>query len=487
MAFSLRATGAWAEFTADGAVSIPGSPAAGDRMFLFAAWKAFGTTAQVTSPQAWTEVTEFADGSVAAGANVGSVKVGCWYRDWVSGDGNPTLDWSVSPAPGVAVVQVWQKGAGDAWRVPTFVTGVVTTAANPWTSTSTGSLTVADGVVVFELVGIRDDSATFTRSTTTALEDDGSPNVTWNGNIVESPATHISTTTSNDISADLIHRFVTTGAAAVNLTATATLSAVETGSVLWVHQGIGTNTTVTPGLATLTLTAQTPTVTKTNHQLVTPGLATLTLTRFTPTVSTPRLVTPGLATLTTTRFTPVVTAGAGTVVTPGLATLTLTPFAPTVQTPRLVTPGTASLTTTRYTPTVSTPRLVTPGLATLALNPLTPSVTAGSGLTVTPGLATLALTRFTPTVTATAHQLVTPGLATLALNTFAPSVSTPVLTTPGTGSLTLTLFPPTVTSGAAFLEGGPGPDATGRHYMADATGRHSLPTPGARHLRPQLH
>lgn len=254
MAISRKATGSWALLTADGAVSIPGSPAAGDRMFLWASWKDFSITAQVSG---WTEVTEFADGAVSAAANVGSVKVGCWYRDWQSGDGNPTLDFSSSPTTAGAVIEVWQKGATDVWDTPTFVTAAIA-AATTWSATSSSTLTVKDGAVVFELAGFRDDSATMTRSATTALEDDGSPNVTWNGNVVESPATHFSDTTGQDLSADLIHRLVTTGAAGVNLTATGTLSASETGAVLWVHQGFsaaeehsGTATLTGGGVAVL--------------------------------------------------------------------------------------------------------------------------------------------------------------------------------------------------------------------------------------------
>lgn len=245
MAASLKATGTWAELTADGAVTIPGSPASGDRMFVWAVWKAFGTTAQITSPQAWTEITEFTDGAVAAGANVGSVKVGSWFRDWVSGDGNPTVDFSVSPAPAFVVCQVWQKSASDTWLTPTFVTQVVT-AATPYTSTSSATITITDNAVVFCLVGLRDDSSTWTHDTNTALDDDGTPTVTWNGNIVEVPSGHGTTTTSNDLAADLLHRFVTTGAAGVNLMTTGTPAAAETGAALWVNQGITLGVDRTP-------------------------------------------------------------------------------------------------------------------------------------------------------------------------------------------------------------------------------------------------
>lgn len=234
MAISVRARTAWSVVTADTTVTIPTGSTTGDRMYVFAAWKAFGTTATVDG---WTEITEFADGSVAAGANVGSVKVGAWYKDHTGSESNPTVDFSVSPAPGAVCAITLQKGAGDVWDTPTFVTAAIS-AATTWSATSSSTITIKDGAIVLELAGFRDDSATMTRSSTTALEDDGSPNVTWNGNVVEDPATHASSTTSNDISADLIHRFVTTGASGVNLTATGTLAASETGAVLWVHQGI---------------------------------------------------------------------------------------------------------------------------------------------------------------------------------------------------------------------------------------------------------
>jgi hypothetical protein len=61
--------------------------------------------------------------------------------------------------------------------------------------------------------------------------------ITWNGNYVESPATHHSTTTGNDMAADLGHRFVTTGGTA-ELDCAVTLSNAETGASVWVVQSI---------------------------------------------------------------------------------------------------------------------------------------------------------------------------------------------------------------------------------------------------------
>ena len=146
---------------------------------------------------------------------------------------------------------------------------------------------------------------------------------------------------------------------------------------------------------------------------VTPGVASLTLATFAPTVSTPVTVTPGVASLTLTGQAPTVTATANQSVTPGVGSLTLTGFAPTVTATanQSVTPGAASLTLTGLAPTVTAGGSVslTPDTASLTLTGLAPTVTATANQSVTPGTASLTLTGLAPTVTATANQSVTPG------------------------------------------------------------------------------
>ena len=88
-----------------------------------------------------------------------------------------------------------------------------------------------------------------------------------------------------------------------------------------------------------------------NPQLVTPGTASLTLTAFVSTVSAPRLVTPGVAALVLTAFIP--TVRLGTIVTPGVLALTLTAFVATVRLNSIVTPGVATLTLTAFVATVT--------------------------------------------------------------------------------------------------------------------------------------
>jgi hypothetical protein len=225
-----RAEGTWVILTADGAVAIPGTPQAGDRMFVLATWKAFGTTAQITSPTAWTEVTEFADGSVAPAANVGSVKVGAWWRDWQSGDTQPTIDFSVSPVPAAAVMVVFAKGQTDAWDTPASATAAIA-SADPFTATASSDPGITAGDLVIALVGIRDDSATFGTRTLTAASVTFAP-------LVEYPATHASSTTSNDIAADAIYAIAVAGTSSAAPVTTGDLSASETGAALWIRQRI---------------------------------------------------------------------------------------------------------------------------------------------------------------------------------------------------------------------------------------------------------
>jgi hypothetical protein len=237
MAISLKTAGAWTATNTDFTATLVGTPAAGDRYFLWVSWKDFTLTGTVTG---WTKITEFADGSVATGNGTGSMKVACWYKDWVSGDANPFFDLSGAVAAVLGyVMHLWQKDPSETWDTPTFQTGDWP-AQGLASSTSAGdsaAIDIKSGSAVSAMIGIRNDTALFTRPATGIDRSSGGA-ITWNGNYVESPATHMSTTVGNDAAIDLGHRFVTTGGTAVVLNATATLSANETGAILWVHQGV---------------------------------------------------------------------------------------------------------------------------------------------------------------------------------------------------------------------------------------------------------
>jgi hypothetical protein len=141
-------------------------------MYVFATWKDYAITAQITSPVAWTEVTEYADGAVSAGNGSGSMKVGCWYRDWQSGDTAPTLDFSSSPTVAGVVMIVMQKAADDTWGTPGYATAAIS-AVTTWTAAASlpgDGLGITAGDLLMALVGFRNDSALMTRDATAALD-----------------------------------------------------------------------------------------------------------------------------------------------------------------------------------------------------------------------------------------------------------------------------------------------------------------------------
>jgi hypothetical protein len=174
---------------------------------------------------------------------------------------------------------------------------------------------------------------------------------------------------------------------------------------------------VTPGVASLTSTAFTPTVVATDDKSVTPGVVATTTQRYTPTVTATdnKSAAPGLATLTSTSYPPTVAATADLTVTPGVVALTSTPRLPTVTATADVTvaPPTTTTTVTRYVSTV----------------------TATADVELTPGFASVTSTRYTPTVSITAGAEVFPAPATVTTSVFAPGVTVGFVIEPGTATL----------------------------------------------------
>lgn len=386
MSVSHRVTGTWAELTADGSVAIPATPQAGDRMYLFARWKDFSITATVAN---WTELEEFTDGAVSSGNGVGSVKVACWYRDWQSGDANPTIDFSVSPTTASVVIKVMAKDADDVWLTPVARTAALGWTTSSQTTSASATVDVPSSSVVMGLVGLRDDSATMTRPTNGI--DDSTSAITWNGNYVESPATHHSTTTGDDGAADLGYRLVTTGAAGVTLRMTGTISATETGAALWVVQGVSVQ--VTPGNASLTSSRFAPQL----QLSITPATINLTTTQFAPQLR--EVITPPQAVLSLTGFAPTLTLS----VTPPAATMTITSSAPQLR--EVITPNNTSLNITGFIPVLV--EQLAPAPASLTLTVFAPSAT--QLILITVPNASLVLTTSPPHVLPFKPTWIDPG------------------------------------------------------------------------------
>lgn len=246
MTVSFRAVGSWENgatgLTADEVLSVPAAQLTGDMCLAIGCWKDFGITAQISG---WTELIEIADGSVATGNGLGSMKIGVWYKEATSdAEADPTLDFSTTTGlVGEGTIIVFSKSASF-WTTPDYRQAAWTASAGPQTISAGSTIDVPTGGVVIGIAAIRDDSATFTRATD-AIKDSGGL-VTWNGNHAEAPATHASTTTGNDMACDAGYRLVTTGASGVTLQMSIdALSASETGNLLWVVLG-DTNTSFTP-------------------------------------------------------------------------------------------------------------------------------------------------------------------------------------------------------------------------------------------------
>ena len=233
MAITFKTAGTYTNLTSSGVVVIPGSPAADDRMFLFATWKPYTVTQ--TAPAGWTAIgSEYADGTVGSGVGTGSMKVQAWYRDWQSGDANPTIPTSGGSLDGGSgVILIFSKDSGDTWGTP-LTANAAWPSSSSQTVSATSTVAVPNSSVVMSLVGFADDIFAITRSAT-AL--DVATGITWAADYVEAPATHFSSALAADSSADLGYRYVTTGGT-VTLRTTATLTTAETGAVKFVAQGI---------------------------------------------------------------------------------------------------------------------------------------------------------------------------------------------------------------------------------------------------------
>jgi hypothetical protein len=237
MAISVRATSAnWTEFTGSSVVGVaPAGGLAGDMLFFWLVWKNQSVTASSATGNL-IKLAEFKDGTVAAAAGVGSVTIAVYYKVIATtGESTGTVTLSGAVGVGAWCIQILQLGAGETWNAPTFVSAAWPATAANQTVDASSTTTVPASSVVMGCIGIADDTATFTRAATSISAVSG---VTWNGNYVESPATHRSTTTGNDMAADLGHRFVTSGGAGITLQQQATLAAADTGSIVWVTQDV---------------------------------------------------------------------------------------------------------------------------------------------------------------------------------------------------------------------------------------------------------
>lgn len=229
MPVSVKATGSWAAVTSGVTPTLVGSPAVGNRYFVWVVWKPYSTTCSV---EGWTKVAEYADGSVGSGEGVGSVKVACFYRDWESGMGGPPISFSSTPFGFIAgcLMQLWQKTTAEPWDTPDYRTAPLP-LTQAYSINADSPIDVPNGAAVMAVLGIRNDAAFgFGQNTLSAGP------VRWVG--LPSSPQNLSTSTGNDLSARYWHGATDSGGAAVSLALDGQLERPETGAALWVVQDV---------------------------------------------------------------------------------------------------------------------------------------------------------------------------------------------------------------------------------------------------------
>lgn len=380
-------------------------------MFLFASWKTFSIT--VADPSGWTPIgTEFADGSVAAGSGTGSVKVMGWYKDYETGDGDPTIDWSANPTEGHVVINVWRRGSAVTWDDPLTATAAQTS----WTTTeqtteASSTVDVKDGAVVMGLHGVRDNSDVFSHPAD-GIDDSGGA-ITWEAAYSKSPWAEFNSDVGLDMSGDLGHRIVSSGANGVTLSMTGTLAAADTGAIKWVVQGV----TAAGGGVSIEVPTRA-----------------LTTTRFAPQIK--KTVTIPVKALTTARFAPVLKKS---IIVPVKA-LTTASFAPQIK--KTVTVPTKALSLTTFEPDVQIGTRITVPVQELSLAMFAPTISVTNNRTITVPVKALSLTTFAPTVSTGANKFIEVPTKALTTTRFAPQVKKTV--TIPVKALTTTLFAPQV-------------------------------------------
>jgi hypothetical protein len=219
MSISLREAGAWAAGTTAPAPAIPASTAAGDIMLLFLGCKPFNAT--IGSITGWTEIAAAGGTSgttPVTAAGTGSVLWKVFYREWQSGDANPSISIT-SGDVSLAAIKSWQK-TGSGWEVPAGCQDADTDN----TTTITLAMDVNPGITSGDML----DSAVWACDNGGALT---APSITATDATIdtatESPATQGTTALGSDLEASSCHAGCTAGTASAAPTVQWTIGTAE--------------------------------------------------------------------------------------------------------------------------------------------------------------------------------------------------------------------------------------------------------------------
>jgi len=172
----------------------------------------------------WTKLGEKNSGTGASSNGGGDVQVAVFYKEAASAsETNPviTFDAGVTAAtPSAAGCQVYQKAASEAWLTPVG-DGAAISVATSFSATIASHISATVGDLIDAFVVTNDNTTltvpTFTQASLTL------------DTVTESPATALSSTTSNDISADGCFRTATAGTSSAAAVVTGTNSVADIG------------------------------------------------------------------------------------------------------------------------------------------------------------------------------------------------------------------------------------------------------------------
>lgn len=249
---------------------------------------------------------------------------------------------------------------------------------------------------------------------------------------------------------------------------------VEPSPSLGTEESTGTPVTVNPGVQTITLAQQAPTVTAKRNVTISPSVQSITSSQPSPTVTAQRIVSvsPAVQALTVTQQAPTVSITRSATINAAVQSLTSSQQAPTITANRFVTvsasvqsitgsqqtptitavrnvsvnTGIQSITSSQQTPVVTPRRViaVSPAAQTISANQITPTITVGDGATPAPQTGTFTVVN--PIVTAVRNVIVSPVVQSATSNQIAPVVRISETLSQAVQTASFTQQNPTVTA-----------------------------------------
>lgn len=248
VAIAFRATGS-ASFGINSITPvIPTAQVVGDMMLLLVAGKPYDGAVSVSG---WTQLTEYTDGTVAAGVDVGSMQVTAWWKEATADpETNPTMAEG-TPAWNVfgGLVMVFSKAAGESWATPVIVGGGDSTAGTAFSVTGEANPGVTTGDACVSFAGFPSDAATPLTTHIVATQ----AGVTFTN--THDPATDPETVSGGDMGM-CVNRATVSGTGSAAPVIAGTLAAAHTGSAAFIRLRVQpANQTLAAGTPVVTITA----------------------------------------------------------------------------------------------------------------------------------------------------------------------------------------------------------------------------------------